>query len=158
MGIIDFVKEAGEKLSLGKKEDPTQTEEFQEQRKGNLLMQHVIALGLEVDDLKIKYDDGVAAIHGKTESQAEREKVVLAVGNTEGVARVDDRMEVVKPEPEGVYHTVVRGDTLSKLAKEHYGDPMKYPIIFAANRPMLTHPDKIYPGQVLRIPPFEGER
>jgi nucleoid-associated protein YgaU len=156
MGIIDFVKEAGEKLGLGKKGDPTETEKFQELRKGNLLMQRVIGLGLEVDDLRITYDDGVATVNGKTESQAEREKIVLAVGNTEGVARVDDRMEVVKPEPEAVYHTVVRGDTLSKLAKEHYGDPMKYPIIFAANRPMLTHPDKIYPGQVLRIPPFEG--
>ena len=152
MGLIDFVKEAGEKL-LGKEKD-TKEEEFQEVRKGNVLMQRVMGLGLKVDDLKITYDDGIATVQGTTESQAEREKVVLAVGNTEGVAQVDDRLQVVKAEPEGVYHTVVRGDTLSKLAKEHYGDAMKYPTIFEANKPMLTDPDKIYPGQVLRIPPL----
>lgn len=151
MGIVDFVKGAGEKLGLIEK-DPTESEEFKERRKGNLLMQRVVALNLSVDDLRIDFDDGVATIMGKTESQAEREKVVLAVGNVEGVAQVDDRMEVVKPEPEAVYHTVVSGDTLSKLAKKHYGDAMKYPIIFAANQPMLTHPDRIYVGQVLRIP------
>ena len=50
----------------------------------------------------------------------------------------------------------VLGDTLSKIAKQHYGNAMKYPVIFEANKPMLEHPDKIYPGQVLRIPPIEG--
>jgi nucleoid-associated protein YgaU len=50
---------------------------------------------------------------------------------------------------------VQRGDTLSKLAKAHYGDAMKYPLIFEANKPMLADPDKIYPGQVLRIPPLQ---
>ena len=44
------------------------------------------------------------------------------------------------------------GDTLGKIAKNYYGNAMKYPVIFEANKPMLTHPDKIYPGQVLRIP------
>ncbi len=154
MGIIDFVKGTGEKIGLVKKEDKTKTEEFQEMRKGNLLAQHVMKLGLKVDGLKVSYDDGVATINGKTQSQAEREKIVLAVGNVEGVEKVDDRLEVVKPEPEAVYHTVQRGDTLSKLAKKHYGDAMKYPLIFEANKPMLTDPDKIYPGQVLRIPPL----
>jgi nucleoid-associated protein YgaU len=154
MGIIDFVKGAGEKLGLVEK-DPTQSEEFKERRKGNLLMQRVMSLNLSVDDLRIDFDDGVATVMGKTESQGEREKIVLAVGNVEGVAQVDDKMEVVKPEPEAIYHTVVGGDTLSKLAKKHYGDPMKYPIIFAANQPMLTHPDRIYVGQVLRIPTLD---
>ena len=153
MGLIDFVKSAGEKL-MGKDKDSTKTEEFDELRKGNMLMQHVMKLGLKVDNLKIKYDDGVATVQGSTETQAEREKVILAVGNTEGVAQVDDRLQVVKKEPEGVFHTVERGDSLSKIAKKHYGDAMKYPLIFEANKPMLTDPDKIYPGQVLRIPPL----
>ena len=81
---------------------------------------------------------------------------MLAVGNTAGIARVDDRIEVVevaKKEPEATYYTVVKGDSLSKIAKAQYGDPMKYPAIFEANRPMLKDPDLIYPGQVLRIPP-----
>jgi nucleoid-associated protein YgaU len=47
---------------------------------------------------------------------------------------------------------VVSGDNLSKIAKKFYGDANKYPVIFEANKPMLSHPDKIYPGQMLRIP------
>ncbi|MGD2215445.1 MAG: peptidoglycan-binding protein LysM [Gemmatimonadales bacterium] len=154
MGLIEFVKDAGAKLGLGEK-DPTQAEEFQERRKGNLLAQHIMKLELKIDDLKVDFDDGVATIQGKTELQAEREKAVLAVGNVEGVSQVDDMIQVIKAEPAATYHTVVRGDTLSKLAKTHYGDAMKYPMIFEANRPMLSDPDKIYVGQVLRIPTLD---
>jgi nucleoid-associated protein YgaU len=57
------------------------------------------------------------------------------------------------PEPEARFYTVAKGDTLSKIAKAEYGDANAYPAIFEANRPMLSHPDRIYPGQVLRIPP-----
>jgi nucleoid-associated protein YgaU len=151
MGLVEFVRGAGAKIGLGEK-DPTQSEEFQERRKGNLLMQHVTGLGLKVDGLRVDYDDGVATVRGKAATQGEREKIVLAVGNVEGVARVDDRLEVGRAEPEAILHTVVRGDTLSKLAKKHYGDAKKYPVIFEANKPLLTDPDKIYVGQVLRIP------
>ena len=77
---------------------------------------------------------------------------MLLVGNTRGVSRVDDRILVEKPEPEAQMYTVVSGDSLSKIAKKFYGDAMKYPAIFDANKPMLKDPDKIYPGQVLRIP------
>ncbi len=62
-------------------------------------------------------------------------------------------MSVDLSEPEATYYTVVSGDTLSKISKQAYGDANKYMKIFEANKPMLTHPDKIYPGQVLRIPP-----
>jgi len=47
----------------------------------------------------------------------------------------------------------VAGETLSAIAKQHYGDATRYMVIFEANRPMLAHPDRIYPGQKLRIPP-----
>src|SRR5262249_2182580 len=80
------------------------------------------------------------------------EKVVLAVGNVEGIARVEDRLEGSNPQPEARYYTVVKGDTLSKIARAQYGEANKYPQIFEANKPMLKDPDKIYPGQVLRIP------
>ena len=83
-----------------------------------------------------------------------REKIVLILGNTAGIGGVDDQLTVEAPEPEATYYTVVSGDSLSKIAKAHYGDAMKYPVIFEANKPMLTDPDKIYPGQVLRIPPL----
>ena len=155
MGIFDFVKEAGAKLTgRAKEKDPTQTEEFQELRKGNALMQHVFALGFEIEGMKIAYDDGIATVRGTCPSQEEKEKIVLTVGNVVGVARVDDQMVVVKPEPEAAFYTVVGGDTLGKIAREHYGDASKYPTIFEANKPMLTDANLIYPGQVLRIPPL----
>jgi nucleoid-associated protein YgaU len=155
MGLLDFVKDAGAKLT-GKtaREEAAKAEAFEELRKGNTLMQHVIAMGLKIEEMKITYDDGVATLQGTCPSQAEKEKIILTVGNVAGVARVDDRIVVRKPEPEAVFYTVVSGDTLSKIAKAQYGDAMKYPVIFEANQPMLTDPDKIYVGQVLRIPPL----
>ena len=66
---------------------------------------------------------------------------------------MENKLSVSRSEPEGQFHTVVRGDTLSAIAKKFYGDANKYPVIFEANKPMLSHPDKIYPGQMLRIPP-----
>jgi nucleoid-associated protein YgaU len=157
MGIFDFVRSAGEKLSGSeKKAEEAREEAFQERRKGNELMQHVIALGFEIDGFRVDYDDGQATIKGTVPDQSTRERVVLAVGNVAGVARVDDRMEVSAPAPEAVMYTVVSGDSLSKIAKAHYGDASKYPVIFEANQPLLKDPNKIYPGQVLRIPPLDG--
>ncbi len=82
-----------------------------------------------------------------------REKIVLALGNVKGIASVVDGLEVEKPAEPATFYTVVKGDNLTRIAEEHYGDGTKYPAIFDANRPMLSDPDKIYPGQVLRIPP-----
>ena len=159
MGLIDFVVNAGQKLFGGESEAKAATataaagapKPFD---RGPVLENHVRQMGFDVEDLDITVDGMVATVAGKTATQEVREKVVLAVGNIAGIARVDDRIAVVTPEPEAVYYTVVRGDTLSKIAKQHYGNAMKYPVIFEANKPMLTDPDKIYPGQVLRIPPL----
>ena len=157
MSIFDFVKSAGEKLGLGKDEEREKVEEYvEEQTKANRLFHYVRNLGFDVEDLRIEYDDGTATVHGTVESQGDAERIVLAVGNTAGVARVDDRLQVVEPEPEATFYTVQRGDTLSGIARDHYGDASAYPRIFEANRPMLKDPDKIYPGQVLRIPPESG--
>ena len=155
MGLLDFVKGAGAKLT-GKEAagERAAAEAFEELRKGNTLMQHVLAMGLKAEGLKITYDDGVATVRGTCPSQGEKEKIVLTVGNVAGVSQVDDRLVVEKPEPEAVFYTVVSGDTLSKIAKVQYGDAGKYPAIFEANKPMLTDPNKIYVGQVLRIPPI----
>lgn len=157
MGIFDFVKDIGEKLTGKDDEKEAQDEALQERMKGNALMRHVMNLGLQVENLRIDYDDGVATVTGEAADQATRERVVLAIGNTKGVAQVDDRMTVETPEPEATFYTVQEGDSLSKIAKEQYGDAMKYPRIFEANKPMLKDPDRIYPGQVLRIPAEEGQ-
>jgi len=155
MGLFSFIKNAGAKVfGIGK----TTAEEAAEAaaEKANKLVNAVDALGFGVTDLDITVVDDLATIYGEAENQATREKVVLVVGNTEGIASVDDRMTTAVQEPEAQFHTVVSGDTLGKIAKNYYGNAMKYPEIFEANKPMLTHPDKIYPGQVLRIPVLES--
>ncbi|MEM9674617.1 MAG: peptidoglycan-binding protein LysM [Bacteroidota bacterium] len=150
MGLIDFFKNAGEKLFGGESEE----------EKKEKLIQHVKSLGLPVEGLSVSVDDEVVTVKGKVDSQAHAEKIALALGNVEGVSKVDNQLEVevppaAEPEPQATYHTVEKGDSLSKIAKEVYGDPMKYPAIFEANKPMLKDPNLIYPGQVLRIPPQE---
>ena len=82
------------------------------------------------------------------------EKLILAVGNIKGIARVEADLP---PAPAGaaaqpVFHTVKKGESLSAIAKHYLGDAGRYREIFEANRPMLSDPDKIYPGQSLRIP------
>ena len=69
---------------------------------------------------------------------------------TRSTPRRRNRWSRVRAAP---FYTVRKGDTLSAIAKRHYGDANAYNSIFEANRPMLDHPDRIYPGQVLRIPP-----
>lgn len=165
MGLFSFLKNAGAALVGGgeKTETPKPAANADNDAMKRLadsqlamrLTNQVVGLGLSVDDLHISVDDDAVTVYGTVESQSEREKVILAVGNVAGVATVDDRLSVVAPEPEAVFYTVKSGDSLSKIAKEHYGSYKKYMVIFEANKPMLTDPDKIYPGQVLRIPPAE---
>lgn len=150
MGAFDFVKDAGEKLFGRNKEEEQKLTDAQ---KATALQAYVTKLGLPVKDLVVGFAGGTAAVHGLAANQADKEKAILAVGNAAGVEKVDDRIRVEKPEPPAVFYTVKSGDSLSKIAKAQYGNAMKYPAIFEANKPMLTDPDKIYPGQVLRIPP-----
>lgn len=164
MGFIDFVKSAGEKIGLDLGADEKQAGEKKPQaqttvdpakldrRRAAALASRVGGLGFEVEELGVRVDGDQATVTGIAGSQEEREKVVLTVGNTAGIARVDDRMKVRVEEPAAALYTVVAGDTLSKIARDHYGNANEYGAIFEANRPMLTDPDEIYPGQVLRIP------
>lgn len=151
MGLFSFIKDAGKKL-FGKKEEELPKEEKAE-LKASALIAHIQELGLAFKTLKVSIkEDDTVVVAGEVEEQADAEKIVLALGNVEGVESVDNQMTVVIPAAEARYHTVVKGDWLSKIAKEYYGDAMKYNIIFEANKPMLQDPDEIYPGQVLRIP------
>lgn len=121
------------------------------------IQKEVEDLGLYDDlgkDFKVTVDGKQVKLEGKVPNLATREKLILAAGNVNGIGTVEDAM-VVKSKAkveDSVFHTVKSGDTLSKIAKKYYGDAMRYPDIFDANTPMLKHPDKIYPGQVLRIP------
>lgn len=150
MGLFSFIKEAGAKI-FGKTEAEAPVEE-KAQLKASALLNHVKELGLSYQTIVIKLKGDDVILEGKVDKQEDAEKIVLAVGNVEGVDTVDNQMEVVEPKPEAQYHTVVKGEWLSKIAKKYYGDANKYNVIFEANKPMLKDPDLIYPGQVLRIP------
>lgn len=148
MGLFSFLKNKGAKLFGKKEEEVTKEVTLSKTEK---LKAEVERLGLPVSGLNIDLAETVI-ISGETPTNETREKVILALGNVEGVGCVDDNLTVTNPEPEAQFYTVQSGDSLSKISKEFYNDPMKYNDIFEANKPMLEHPDKIYPGQVLRIP------
>lgn len=168
MGIFNFIKEAGEKLLGGKHAQatpvavpasPSNNEE--DIKTANLvavtsITNYIIKMGLKAENLKILVDaaQGMVTVSGEAADQETREKIILCCGNTKGIERVIDNMTVKHSEPEAQMHTVVKGDTLWKIAEKYYGKGKgnKYNRIFEANKPMLSDPDKIYPGQVLRIP------
>lgn len=151
MGLFSFVKNAGAKI-FGLEDKEAKTAEANA-KKEQLIKDFAARFEL-VEDFSVTVDGDQATLKGTATSQANKEKLILAVGNIEGIATVDDNMEVDNPEPEAQFYTVVGGDSLSKIAKKYYGNAMKYPEIFEANKPMLKDPNLIYPGQVLRIPPL----
>ncbi|MED5611257.1 MULTISPECIES: peptidoglycan-binding protein LysM [Pseudomonas] len=144
MGILSFVKEAGEKLLGGLLGDKAQAAES--------LKEHVAKVGLGNPNIQVSVEGDKVIVSGEAASQEEKEKILLALGNVEGVAGVEDSITVAQAAPEARFVTVKKGDTLSAIAKAEYGNANAYMKIFEANKPMLSHPDKIYPGQVLRIP------
>jgi len=164
MSLISFFKEAGEKL-FGHTEaaasaaapDPAAAQaKADEMNKaaGAAIEKYIASQGLSAQGLDVAFDGASATVtvSGQAADQATREKIVLCCGNVNGVNKVNDMMTVSAPADESQYHLVERGDTLSKIAKQYYGNANDYPKIFEANKPMLSNPDKIYPGQLLRIP------
>ena len=168
MGLIQFAKKVGRKLGIGDDDDkkvqgqgpqqgqhapsPQQVRELHDRRKAAALVKLVQDMGFKVQDLGVRVDDDKVTLTGQAPSQEIREKIVLLVGNVEGIGSVDDNMTATQAAPEAQYYEVKSGDTLSKIAKQFYGDANKYNQIFEANRPMLKDADEIYPGQRLRIP------
>jgi nucleoid-associated protein YgaU len=165
MGLIDFVKDAGEKLlGHGQAQAATSgaTSDASNPAKAtaansaaaDAILEYIKSQKLNATGLTVTYDGATSTVtvYGVAPDQATREKIVLCCGNVSGVAAVKDMMSVDQSAPEAQYYTVVSGDNLSKISKQFYGDPNKYMKIFDANKPMLTSPDRIYPGQKLRIP------
>ncbi|WP_017938502.1 peptidoglycan-binding protein LysM [Zestomonas thermotolerans] len=144
MSIFAFVKEAGEKL--------WDTLTGNEARAAETLKEHVAKVGLGNPDIQLTVEGDKVIAAGEVASQEEKEKILLALGNVAGVGEVEDRITVAAPAPQARFVTVKKGDTLSAIAKAEYGNANLYMKIFEANKPLLSHPDKIYPGQVLRIP------
>ena len=151
MGLLSFFKGVGEKIFNKDEAKPAEAAKVEPVR-AQALLDHVKKLGLSYNTLTVKTNGDTVTLTGSVKKQEDAEKIALAVGNVEGVSAVDNQLSVDEPTPEGKYYTVKSGDSLSKIAKEVYGDPMKYGVIFEANKPMLKDPDLIYPDQVLRIP------
>jgi len=164
MGLFDFAREAGKSLRGGK-DDKVEAQD---------LVEALRAQGVTIQNGQVTVRGGdTVAISGQADSQREKELAILILGNTKGVAHVDDNITVVQrqapraqaapaqaqaapqaqaAEPPATFYTVKSGDTLSKIAQEYLGAANRYNEIFEANRPMLKDPDEIYPGQTLRIP------
>jgi len=143
MGLFDFVKDVGSSI-FGR---GNEAEKIDEMLKTNL--------GASIENLKVEFDDGTVTLFGQCADQAVKEKAVLLAGNLKGVEKVIDDHLTAPPPPEEEkteFYTIQRGDSLSKIAKQYYGNAMKYPVIFEANREVIKDPDLIYPGQIIRIP------
>ncbi|MFC3526916.1 peptidoglycan-binding protein LysM [Paracoccus mangrovi] len=165
MAFWDFVKDAGKSV-LGSEAEaapapaatPAQPAPSETDRKVAALKAELKALGLTANDVHLTLRGGdTIVISGKARDQETLEKLIVALGNIKGIARVElaDDTSTETPAPAGtkpVFHTVKKGETLSAIAKHYLGNANRYKDIFEANRPMLSDPDKIYPGQTLRIP------
>lgn len=144
MSLFAFVKDAGVTL--------WESLVGQEAQAAESLKDHVTKVGLGNPNIEVSVEGDKVIARGDVASQEEKEKILLALGNVAGVGEVDDQISVTTPAPAARFVTVKKGDTLSAIAKAEYGNANAYMKIFEANKPMLSHPDKIYPGQVLRIP------
>lgn len=150
MGIFDFVKNVGKKLGIGDDEEAPDADSLKKE-----LDSH----SLGTDGVKVEVVGDKAVLKGVVSDQSVFEKAVVAVGNTLGISKVEAGELTLAAEPakDPVFYTVKKGDNLWKIAEANYGKGKgsKYPVIFEANKPMLKDPDKIYPGQVLRIPALD---
>jgi nucleoid-associated protein YgaU len=153
MGLISFIKNAGEKIF--------KSEEKREQEKAALIAAHIKKFGFNTSNIQVSVDNEKVTLTGTIDTMDNKNKVIVTAGNVDGISSVEDRLTVVQPPvvapppPEKQFYTVKKGDYLSKIAKEVYGNANKYNVIFEANKPMLKDPNLIYPGQVLVIPPQE---
>ncbi len=168
MGVFSFLKNAGAKIfgrdndeaavkaaaakSAAEAQASAQAAEMLERQRGVLLRGVVDSTGIPIENLDLTVNQDAVTIYGQVMEQPHKEKIILALGNVTGICTVDDRVTVVNPEPEADFYEVKSGDSLSKIAKKFYGNAMAYPEIFEANKPMLKDVNKIYPGQMLRIP------
>ncbi len=142
MGIFDFLKNIGIGVDEGKEA-------------ATIKQTLTTAFGASIEGLNVAFDDGTVTLSGQADSIATREKAVLMAGNVKSVDKVNDMLTVKVPPPvvkEPKFYTVKKGDSLSKIAKEVYGDFKKWEALFEANKEVIKNPDLIYPGQQIRIP------
>jgi len=161
MAIISFSKKAGESLfravesqaQLPFESSAIEQRQQYERQAEKAILDHIASM--PVDNLAVQFDSASATVllTGKVPDQQTRERIILFAGNIEGVEYVDDLMEVAEWGLHSDWYTVGPGDTLPEIAQKFYRDAQKYWDIFEANQPLMVHPDKLYVGQTLRVPP-----
>ena len=127
------------------------------ERRAEAIRNEIRRLGLP-GKINVEVEGSRVKVTGDVPDEATRQKLNMIVGNVKYIEAVDDTA-LRSPEPQSAppkVHEVQSGDTLSSIAKQHFGDANAYTRIFEANRPMLSDPDEIYPGQVLIIPEKTG--
>lgn len=145
MGLFDFASKIGKKL-FGGDDDPAEK-----------IQEHIEQANPGVDNLKIEVNDGVATIKGDAKSPDALEKAILMAGNAMGIEEVkaDDATvggQQAQYGSDDEFYIIEKGDSLWKIAEKAYGNGIKYKEIFEANREVIEDPDKIFPGQKIRIP------
>ena len=146
MGLFDFAKDVGRQIFDTDAEAADNIKEHLEIRLSG------------IRNITVEFDDGVATICGECINEATRNNAILVAGDVKGVSKViADGLTFPEPKPEEPrevveYYEIVSGDTLGKIAKRYYGDASKYTRIHAANKELIPDPNKIYPGQKIKIP------
>jgi nucleoid-associated protein YgaU len=141
MGLFDFVINQGKKL-FGAGDDPA-----------TKIKQEIEAANPGIKNLGVEFKDGQVKLSGEATSPEAMEKAVLMAGNVQGVEKVTaDQVQAPPQTGQVEYYTIQSGDNLSSIAKKFLGNASAYPKIFEANREVIKDPDKIYPGQKIRIP------
>ena len=145
MGLLDFVKDAGRQLF------DTDAEA------ADNIKQAIEIRTVGIQNLQVNFDDGVCTLAGECPNEATRTSALLLVGNTQGVEKVvaDDLTFPEPPEEEKEkfeFYEIVSGDTLGGIAKRYYGKASLYTRIHEANKDLIPDPNKIYPGQKIKIP------
>ncbi len=115
----------------------------------------VLTLGekLGIKDGKVTEENGILKIKGEAKTAYEKDLLWDKIKAVGGEHPSDIKANITVAD-DSVYHrhVVQSGESLSKIAKHYYGDPMKYKQIFSANTNILKNPDMIHPDQVLVIP------
>jgi nucleoid-associated protein YgaU len=141
MGLFDFARNIGKSL-FGEEAEASEKikQEIEQDNPG-------------ISGLDVKYEDGVVSLSGAAASAEAMEKAVLMAGNVKGVEEVKvEGLQAPQQTAEVEFYVIEKGDTLSAIAKQFYGDPNAYPRIVEANREVIKDADKIFPGQKIRIP------
>ena len=166
MGLISLLRDAGERLFHAPSAAPAAAPAAAARDVAALnatasqaIERSVGSQALQADGLDVRYDGATQTVRvsGVAPEQARKENIVPCCGNVSSIAKVNDLLTVASGgQPESKCHEVKSGETLSKIAKEAWGDANAYVRILEANQPTLSNPDTIHPGQKLRIPPERG--